>query len=302
MVIRKIGHIFLLIFVFGTLFIIRKDLAYSLGLLKRFATSYGVVVGDGAFVRVVEKETVFSPGALKITSQKQSPSVNTKKATDAVFTTLSSEIFAQTNIERTQAGLPLLERDSALDSMAKMKVADMIEKNYFDHVSPTGESIKELAKKSDYEYAIIGENLALGDTLTAGEIVDAWMASPGHKANILHTGYTALGVAVGRGVIDGVEHIIAIQHFATPISKCPQVNTFLKTTIANKQREVDQLKKEITVIEFQIKNSTQTGESELRTKYNTLVASYNTLMANLKKNVDEYNLQVNKFNSCVQKL
>ena len=110
-------------------------------------------------------------------------------------------------------------------------------------MSPTGESIKELAKKSDYEYAIIGENLALGDTLTAGEIVDAWMASPGHKANILHTGYTALGVAVGRGLIGGVEYIIAIQHFATPISKCPQVNTFLKTTIANKQKEVDQLKR-----------------------------------------------------------
>ncbi len=300
MITRKIEHVFLLIFVFGTLFLMRKDLAYSLGLLKRFATTHSIVVGNGSLIRVVEKETVFNPGALKIFSNK-TPTV-VQKSSESVFRTISDSIFEETNKQRIDAGLSVLVRDNALDSMAQLKTLDMIEKNYFDHISPTGESIKDIAKKSEYEYAIIGENLALGETSSAEEIVSAWMASAGHKANILHTGYTAIGVAVGRGVIDGVEQIVAVQHFATPISKCPQVNTFLKTTIATKQKEVDVLKKQIIDVESQLKNTEETGESEMRNTYNTLVSKYNTLMSALKKHVDEYNTQVQKFNTCVQKL
>ena len=67
--------------------------------------------------------------------------------------------------------------------------------------------------RSNYPYLAAGENLALGDFKNANELVAAWMASPGHRANILNGVYRDIGVATGFDAFEGRKTIIVVQIF-----------------------------------------------------------------------------------------
>ena len=106
----------------------------------------------------------------------------------------TSGIIRETNGEREHRGLTPLREILALNALAETKVRDMFRRAYFEHVSPTGENIGDLAA-GRYEYVVIGENLALGNYRDDRDVVSAWMNSPGHRANILHAAFTEIGVA-----------------------------------------------------------------------------------------------------------
>jgi uncharacterized protein YkwD len=102
------------------------------------------------------------------------------------------------NARRTNAGLPALVLDSTLSTIAHQRGMDMQSNGYFAHVSPTGESWLTLLKASGMSVKGGGENLARvsGDVNRSVEVAIAkLMESPTHRANILHTGYTHVGVA-----------------------------------------------------------------------------------------------------------
>ncbi|WLV24386.1 S-layer homology domain-containing protein [Aciduricibacillus chroicocephali] len=99
-----------------------------------------------------------------------------------------------TNKERTSRGLKALKADATLNKTAYAKSKDMLDKDYFDHNSPTYGSPFDLMKKYGVkEYKAAGENIALGYQ-TPEEVVDAWMKSTGHRKNILSKDYTQIGV------------------------------------------------------------------------------------------------------------
>ncbi|SCC07652.1 CAP domain-containing protein [Bacillus wiedmannii] len=98
-----------------------------------------------------------------------------------------------TNAERVKQGLPALKIDTELSKVARVKSEDMQKNNYFDHNSPTYGSPFDMMKKFGISYTSAGENIAQGQR-TPEEVVQAWMNSAGHRANILNNGFTHIGV------------------------------------------------------------------------------------------------------------
>ena len=107
----------------------------------------------------------------------------------------AEKLLVLANDERNKAGLKSLILNKQLETAAQNKAASMVRENYFSHTSPSGEKFVRWIKEAKYKYEIAGENLA-SDFSENQAIVDAWMASPAHKANILNPLYTDTAIAV----------------------------------------------------------------------------------------------------------
>ncbi|MFJ8511509.1 CAP domain-containing protein [Lysinibacillus xylanilyticus] len=117
------------------------------------------------------------------------PSTNTNSDVNA----FEQEVVKLTNAERTKAGLAPFKTDDKLMAAAREKSQDMQSKNYFSHTSPTFGSPFDRMKALGITYKSAGENIAQGQR-TPQEVVQAWMDSPGHRANILNEKFTHIGV------------------------------------------------------------------------------------------------------------
>ena len=104
-----------------------------------------------------------------------------------------TEVIRLVNELREQKGLNALEEDWQLSRVARYKSQDMKDNNYFLHTSPVYGSPFEMIKNFGISYRRAGENIAKGQT-TPQAVVNAWMNSSGHRANILNSGYTKIGV------------------------------------------------------------------------------------------------------------
>lgn len=102
--------------------------------------------------------------------------------------------IAKVNAERTARGLPALQVNMELVRLARLKAKDMAENGYFDHISPTYGSPFEMLQAAGISYKFAGENIARVSSVTVAH--NAFMDSPGHKANILSAGYSQIGVGV----------------------------------------------------------------------------------------------------------
>lgn len=126
----------------------------------------------------------------------QTPQAETTKATAAAPSSNVSyeEKVAQlVNIEREKNGLQPLTFDSSISNVARAKSKDMADNNYFAHQSPTYGSAGDMLKNSGINWSAWGENIASGQD-TPEEVVNAWMNSEGHRANILSSNFGKIGV------------------------------------------------------------------------------------------------------------
>ena len=146
-----------------------------------------------------------------------------------------NEIIKWTNYYRTQNNLSPLAENELLAGAATAKVNDMLDKQYFAHVSPDGKSVTDLLAAEGYQYKLVGENLALGDFQNEKDLVDAWMASPGHRANILKPDYKEIGMATKLDKYEGRTTWMAVQTFGTVFPKCQKPSANLKSEIDQKQ-------------------------------------------------------------------
>ncbi|MGZ0085467.1 CAP domain-containing protein [Caldibacillus thermoamylovorans] len=119
------------------------------------------------------------------------PKTGTQTATG--LNAYEQQVVELTNKERAKYGLPPLQVDLALSKVAREKSRDMAVNNYFSHNSPTYGSPFEMMKKFGISYTAAGENIAKGQR-TPQEVVNAWMNSEGHRANILNKNFTHIGV------------------------------------------------------------------------------------------------------------
>ena len=101
------------------------------------------------------------------------------------------------NEQRARRGLPALHRNVRLDEAAADRIRDMFEFRYFAHVAPDGTEPFVWVRQRGYRYQRVGENLAMGQT-AARQVVEQWMASPGHRANILGS-FDDTGIAIASG-------------------------------------------------------------------------------------------------------
>lgn len=131
-----------------------------------------------------------------------------------VSTILPAVIVSDTNEEREQGGLVLLSRNNTLDQAAQLKAEDMARGSYFSHYSPTGTSPWFWFKEAGYNYVHAGENLAVHFT-DSSEVVDAWMNSPTHRANIMDAKFHEIGIGVAKGTYEGYDTIFVVQLFGT---------------------------------------------------------------------------------------
>ncbi|MFZ7102021.1 MAG: CAP domain-containing protein [Peptococcaceae bacterium] len=101
------------------------------------------------------------------------------------------------NQERSAQGLEPLKVDMELVKLARMKSQDMIDNNYFSHTSPTYGSPFEMMQNYGISYRTAGENLAGAATVTTAHT--NLMNSEGHRANILNSSYTRIGIGIVKG-------------------------------------------------------------------------------------------------------
>ncbi|OAB40469.1 CAP domain-containing protein [Paenibacillus antarcticus] len=106
----------------------------------------------------------------------------------------AEQVLDLVNQERSKAGLGSLSMSEELSKMAMVKAQDMYNNNYFDHNSPTHGSPFDMMKEFGITYNSAGENIAKGQT-TPTQVMNEWMNSPGHKANILNSSYTHIGIS-----------------------------------------------------------------------------------------------------------
>lgn len=162
-----------------------------------------------------ESKTVKMPQtATKQQNATKAPETSTKApqastsaprtSTDASQTTTSGgnnsgvlayekQVVDLVNKERAANGLAPLTLNEKLCGVARTKSQDMKDLGYFSHTSPTYGSPFDMMKSFGISYRTAGENIAMGQR-TPEEVVNAWMNSPGHRANILNPSFTQIGV------------------------------------------------------------------------------------------------------------
>jgi uncharacterized protein YkwD len=126
-----------------------------------------------------------------------------------------SEVLARVNAERAAAGLPPLVLDAQLSAAAQGHAEDMLLRSYYNHLSLDGSSPSDRVRRSGYTARLVGENIARG-ALSPGEAMDNWMASREHRRNLLHPGFTDLGVGVAVGRNSVGYTVLWVQDFARP--------------------------------------------------------------------------------------
>ena len=160
--------------------------------LRKLAEELRVIFGPDA-VEIREGSASSRPSRRDREQRTGSPQVASSVADEGTRALLEAM-----NRRRAAHGLDPLELDRRLNLAAADRAADMFALGYFDHVSPDGRSPFLKVTGRGYRYRAVGENLAAGYR-TAEAIVDGWMRSPGHRANILSPQYSDLGVAVRAG-------------------------------------------------------------------------------------------------------
>lgn len=109
-----------------------------------------------------------------------------------------AEVVELTNRERRGAGLPPLALDPLLTAAAQAHSADMVARDFYSHTSPEGSQPWDRAAAAGSARRTIGENIACGQR-SAQEVVEGWMNSPGHRANILKADFTHIGIGFAGG-------------------------------------------------------------------------------------------------------
>jgi uncharacterized protein YkwD len=132
------------------------------------------------------------------------------QTTGSLTLDIEEEVVRLMNAERTDE-LPDLSHSDTLREIARRHSADMLANDYFSHDRPDGCSSSCRATEAGYRWQTIGENIyvmsgfKLGATDAAHMVVDGWMQSEGHRANILRAAFTEVGVGVAS---DGTSYYV----------------------------------------------------------------------------------------------
>ncbi|MCF0147022.1 MAG: CAP domain-containing protein [Clostridium sp.] len=114
---------------------------------------------------------------------------------------IEQAIFQRVNQERSAAGLPALSYNSTMEHYARIKSKDMGDNGYFSHEDKQGNLITVQMKADGVSYKAWGENIAYiqgsnSNSALATKFMDNWMNSSGHRANILSTNFSSIGIGV----------------------------------------------------------------------------------------------------------
>ena len=160
--------------------------------------SHTVVAGDTMW-KLAVKYQVGTSEIIAANPQIANPNLiypgqilNIPQLSDTVLS-YEAEVIRLVNDIRVQNGLKALSTNWELSRVARYKSEDMSSARYFSHTSPTYGTPFQMMQSFGLSYRTAGENIAYGQR-TPAAVVDAWMNSSGHRANILNSSYTQIGV------------------------------------------------------------------------------------------------------------
>jgi uncharacterized protein YkwD len=235
-------------------------------------------------------------------------------------------IIGFTNEMRSARGLPSLTENRLLDAVAEARAGDMLQKQYFAHISPSGEQASDLAQRVGYPYRIIAENIASGVFLTNQKLVDGWMQSPGHRENILSPTVKEIGAAIVKGVLNGQETYVSVQIFglqSPPVEHkaCASPSEELLGEIETKKSDLESRNETLMKTKHELDTEADAIDGERKAVWTNIqdVAGFNARVKvyNEKSNeynqalsesrvgskalqslVEQYNRQIKAYNSC----
>ncbi|MDJ0985798.1 MAG: CAP domain-containing protein [Desulfobacterales bacterium] len=142
------------------------------------------------------------------------------------YADFASEVIDLVNIERDAEGLPPLSYDASLATAAQGHSEDMGLQNYFSHTGLDGRTACVRITDAGYTWNYCGENIAAGQP-TPEDVIDTWMASPGHRANILNPNFCDIGVGYAYVASSNYGHYWT-QNFGrrSGFSACPEIATY----------------------------------------------------------------------------
>ncbi len=138
-----------------------------------------------------------TPNIPGIPSVPSTPSVPNNNNVPNDMKALETEVIRLVNVERAKAGLSALAENSEISRIARIKSEDFINNNYFAHNSPTYGTPFDMLRSYGITFTAAAENIASGQR-TAADVMNSWMNSSGHRANILNSTYNQTGVGVAR--------------------------------------------------------------------------------------------------------
>jgi hypothetical protein len=149
-----------------------------------------------------------------------------------VYADFESEVIDLVNVERAAEGLPPLSTDADLASAARGHSEDMGLQNYFSHTGLDGRTPCDRMTDAGYIWNYCGENIAASQP-TPEDVIDTWMASAGHRANILNPNYCDIGVGYAYVASSTYGHYWT-QNFGrrSGVSSCPEIPSFTITSSA----------------------------------------------------------------------
>jgi len=152
-------------------------------------------------VAAVAVRSTVTPRTTRVRPRPTTPPRPTTTA-PAPAGSVATQILTRVNAERTKAGCKAVVLDARLTAAAARHAQDMATNNYFSHTSKDGRSFVDRIKAQGYPVPR-SENIAAGQP-TVTTVMDAWMASSGHRANILDCSAVAMGAASAKGGSYGV--------------------------------------------------------------------------------------------------
>jgi len=165
---------------------------------KIFAFAAGLLITAGSILPASAATCSESPWLCEstcITCTESTPTVSDDRSTMRQIEVAAGELI---NDRREANGLDPLQISADLSAKARVKAKDMKQNQYFSHTSPTYGSPFAMMQSLGISYRSAAENIAMGYR-TAEAVVNAWMASPSHRANILSARYTTLGIGYEDG-------------------------------------------------------------------------------------------------------
>lgn len=134
----------------------------------------------------------------------------------------ASDLIDMTNKIRQENNLKLLEPNHKLTQAAYRKAYDILNHNYFAHTNPSGKPFYQWIEEEGYNYLYAGENLAI-DFTTSEAVMAAWLQSPTHRANIINSNYSEIGMVALRGQWQDHDTIVIVQTFGSVLTDSPTV-------------------------------------------------------------------------------
>lgn len=216
-----------------------KGIKREIGLITIILFVFSIVKFSNLHVKQIEEVHPFDmveTGVVYNDSTKSVEEGDEESQEEKDFEGTDDDIIKITNEYRKEQGLDILIRNESLMESAMNKAIDMRDQKYFAHISPDGIELWNLVQQTGYNYSIIAENIAEG-FFSAEEVVEAWMNSEGHRANILSVDLEEIGVAfLEIENEEGFKSYVLVQHFATP-QKELKAETEIRVVCENKLKK-----------------------------------------------------------------